>query len=526
MKKRQSISVKILYVAALFFILLAGAIFFRSYLSLQRTTNQQVVSSEAMLIRQKQNALRNYLQMARQIVVHYASIDSLAIEQQQSRAIEELSKLRYDEGVGYFFAYEQQGNETYFAFHGTKPELNGTIANLEGTDTKGYAFRKDLIKFAKAGNGNFVTYFYKKPGTDEEIKKLSLSHYYAPWDWVLVTGFYIDDIDAYIATLEEETQQQLNRMLWGIGFITLLVLVLSWLGLRWQLHVLVLSPLSRAVTSMQNLAAGQLDLSLNSNKQDEIGILIRQQRKVTEKVHEIMQQAKATTAYIYEASKALGTNAESVSEGATEQASSVEEVSSSVEEMAANISSTSDHAHNAEKVTKEAVEGIRQGSETTGQTAERMKRIANQIQIVNDIAFQTNLLALNAAVEAARAGNEGRGFAVVAAEVRKLAEKSREAADEIIQLADSGVEVASKAGTQMHDLVPEVEKTASWIQEIAISSKELNQGAGQINNAVQQLNSVTQQNASAASTFSERAQELREQANELAEIIAYFKSKN
>jgi len=239
-----------------------------------------------------------------------------------------------------------------------------------------------------------------------------------------------------------------------------------------------------------------------------------------------MQQAKATTAYIYDASKALGTSAEQVSEGATEQASSVEEVSSSVEQMAANISSTSDHAHNAEKVTKEAVEGIKQGSETTGLTADKMKRIASQIQIVNDIAFQTNLLALNAAVEAARAGNEGRGFAVVAAEVRKLAEKSRGAADQIIQLADSGVEVASKAGTQMHNLVPEVEKTASWIQEIAISSKELNQGAGQINNAVQQLNSVTQQNASAASTFADRAQELREQANELAEIIAYFKSTN
>lgn len=526
MIKRHSISVKILSVAALFFILLAGAIFFRSYLSLNRTTKQQVVSAEAILLKQKQNALQNYLQMARQIVLHYAGIDSLTTQEQQQGAIKELSKLRYDNGAGYFFAYEERAQQTYFAFHGTKTELNGTVANLEGTDTKGYAFRKDLIKFAKANNGEFVSYFYKKPGTGEEIKKLSLSSHYAPWNWILVTGFYIDDIDKYIATLEEETQQQLNKMLLGIGFITLLVLILSWLGLRWLLHGLVLTPLSKAVESIRSLASGELDLLLDSDKKDEIGVLIRQQRRVTEKVHEIMQQAKATTAYIYDASKALGSSAEQVSEGATEQASSVEEVSSSIEQMAANIGSTSEHARNTEKITTQAVKGIQEGSTTTGEAAERMQRIASQIQIVNDIAFQTNLLALNAAVEAARAGSEGRGFAVVAAEVRKLAEKSRQAADEIVELAQSGVDVAGRAGMQMQELVPEVEKSASWIQEIALSSRELNQGAEQINNAVQQLNTVTQQNASSASTFSERAEELRKQANELAEIIAYFKTKN
>jgi len=523
MLKNQSLSVKILLVAAISFFVLAFSIFFRAYLSLNSSMHKQINSSKEILMKQKEDALRNYLQLAQQIVIHYASVDSLSVEDQQYLAIEELNALRYDEGVGYFFGYAQQQGQTTFAFHGTKPELAGQVADLEGTDTKGYAFRKDLLRNAKNNNDQFVEYYYLKPGTSEEIKKLSYSVYFAPWNWVLVSGFYIDDVDAYLANLTREMREQLHAMLLGIGFITVLVLLLSWLGLRWVLHRLVLIPLSEAVESMKQLAAGNLDLSINSDKQDEVGILIRQQRLMTEKLKDVIEQAKATASFMHGATGELSQHAQQVSEGATEQASSVEEVSSSIEEMAANINSTSEHALNTEKVTQTALTEIQDGSATTTETAETMHRISEQIQVVNDIAFQTNLLALNAAVEAARAGAEGRGFAVVAAEVRKLAEKSRQAADQIIHFAQTGVSVASKAGKQMTGLVPEVEKAASWIQEISVSSKELNQGADQINEAIQQLNSVTQQNASSAASFSERAKELRVQANELNSIIAYFK---
>ncbi|MBU8891949.1 MAG: hypothetical protein KOO66_04170, partial [Bacteroidales bacterium] len=151
-----------------------------------------------------------------------------------------------------------------------------------------------------------------------------------------------------------------------------------------------------------------------------------------------------------------------------------------------------------------------------------MKEIAEKIQIVNDIAFQTNILALNAAVEAARAGEHGKGFAVVAAEVRKLAERSKVAADEINVVSKSGVEISDKAGKQLEAVVPEMEKTVKLVQEISASSQEQNSGSDQINSAVQQLSQVTQQNAAASEELATSAEELASQADQLKDVISFF----
>jgi len=152
-----------------------------------------------------------------------------------------------------------------------------------------------------------------------------------------------------------------------------------------------------------------------------------------------------------------------------------------------------------------------------------MKKVATKIKIVNDIAFQTNILALNAAVEAARAGEHGKGFAVVAAEVRKLAEQSKKAADEINTLSVSGVEVSEKAGQQLEAIVPEMKRTLRLVQEISAASREQSSGTDQINSAIQQLSTVIQQNATASEELATNSEELAEQANKLKDIISTFK---
>jgi len=153
-----------------------------------------------------------------------------------------------------------------------------------------------------------------------------------------------------------------------------------------------------------------------------------------------------------------------------------------------------------------------------------IQEIADKISIINDSAFQTNILALNAAVEAARAGEYGKGFAVVASEVRKLAERSKTAADEIVELAHSSVEVTKESDELIDKLVPEIENVANLIREINAASQEQNSGANQVNNAIQQLNDVTQQNAASSEELATSAEEHASQADQLDETIEFFKT--
>ena len=161
-----------------------------------------------------------------------------------------------------------------------------------------------------------------------------------------------------------------------------------------------------------------------------------------------------------------------LSQGSSQQAASGEEVSSSMEEMGATIKNTSDNASATEGIALKAAEDAEEGGKAVRGAARAMKDIASRIGIIEEIARQTNLLALNAAIEAARAGETGKGFAVVASEVRKLAERSQKAAAEIMQLASSSLDISDKAGSLIGQIVPDIQRTAELVQEIAGSSKE------------------------------------------------------
>ena len=168
-----------------------------------------------------------------------------------------------------------------------------------------------------------------------------------------------------------------------------------------------------------------------------------------------------------------------------------------------------------------------QDAQSSGKAVARavqaMQTIAQKITIVQEIARQTDLLALNAAVEAARAGEHGSGFAVVASEVRKLAERSQTAAQEIGALSGQTVSGAQQAGEMLTKLVPEIKKTAQLVEEISAACREQDVGASQVNQAVQQLDEVIQQNASAAEELSATSEELAGQAERLQESISFFR---
>jgi methyl-accepting chemotaxis protein len=222
------------------------------------------------------------------------------------------------------------------------------------------------------------------------------------------------------------------------------------------------------------------------------------------------------------ASEQLSATAQNLSQGASEQAASVEETSASMEEMNASISQNSENAKITGDIATRTARETLEGGKAVQETVAAMKQIAQKIAIVDDIAYQTNLLALNAAIEAGRAGEHGKGFAVVAAEVRKLAERSQVAAEEISRLATGSVDLAENAGSLLKEIVPSIQKTADLVQEISSTSSEQNSGVAQINGAITQISSAVQQNAAAAEELASTSEEVSAQSHELLNMMSTF----
>jgi methyl-accepting chemotaxis protein len=203
----------------------------------------------------------------------------------------------------------------------------------------------------------------------------------------------------------------------------------------------------------------------------------------------------------------------------------VEETTASLAQIADSINQTADNSRRMEEMAFKGAEAAEESAKVVKETVKVMKTIAEQVSIIEEIAYQTNLLALNAAIEAARAGEHGRGFAVVAAEVRKLAERSRDAAKDIIKQAASSVQIADRSGQLLTELVPSITKTAELVREVAATATEQALGVSQINKAMGLIDQVTQRNAAAAEELSSTAEEMELQAKSLQKLMSFFRIK-
>jgi len=350
---------------------------------------------------------------------------------------------------------------------------------------------------------------------------------------------FVTSNNAFIASLEDFSKLQADRMeeanvagaatyastrLMVITISAAAVLIAAILGFfitRNLLNTLGGEP-AYAAEIMNKVASGDFGINVVLKDGDQSSLLYATKQMV-EKLTAVVVEVKSGAEALASASEEVSATAQTLSQASSEQAAAVEETSSSMQQMTASITQTSDNARVTDGMATRSAGEASEGGDSVRATVSAMQQIAQKIGIIDDIAYQTNLLALNAAIEAARAGEHGKGFAVVAAEVRKLAERSQVAAQEIGTVASSSVELAEKAGRLLDTIVPNIKKTSDLVQEIAAASAEQTSGVGQINSAITQMSQTTQQNAASSEQLAATAEEMSNQAEELQTTMAYFK---
>ena len=362
----------------------------------------------------------------------------------------------------------------------------------------------------------------------------------------------LNQIGSEIAKVTNELKTAYNEEQNGLGpqvehSNEIAVAIVSWLSvgavlvgilLAWLLVRIIRRPIGGEPAEMaaitQKISGGDLTVRFTDTGQ-ETGIYAAM-RDMTGQLQDMVGKVTQATDQVSSAAGQIAQGSADLSQRTEEQASALEETASSMEELTSTVKQSADNAGQANQLAGAARTQAEQGGQVVDQAISAMsainassRKIADIIGVIDEIAFQTNLLALNAAVEAARAGEQGRGFAVVAGEVRKLAQRSADAAKEIKTLitdsvakVEDGGKLVDRAGQTLREIMTSVKKVSDIVAEIAAASREQASGIEQVNKAILQMDQVTQQNAALVEETAAASHAMGDQARELQQMMSFF----